>query len=245
MVHEALAPTRHREGAPLDVRFVSNVILPSRSSAVRHRRPPHLLVIVSKTFTTQETMANARRALHWLEEALGDRAGRHLAAVSSNVEGAAAMGISADRVFGFATGSEGVSPCGAPSDWPSRWGPVQRRSCLVRGARAMDHIAEAEADHNVPLHLALIELWNTNILGHTSRVVLPHAQALHRLPAYLQQAEMESMKGGAGMVSRFAGRRTPWCGVSPAPMVSTRSTNCPPGHRSAPCGLGRARADGR
>lgn len=195
MVHEALAPTRHREGAPLDVRFVSNVDpfhLDQALSGIDARRT--LVVIVSKTFTTQETMANARRALHWLEAALGDRAGQHLAAVSSNVEGAAAMGISADRVFGFGNWVGGRF---------SLWGPVglaialgsgsEAFRALLRGARAMDrHFAEADADHNVPLHLALIELWNTNILGHTSRVVLPYAQALHRLPAYLQQAEMES-----------------------------------------------------
>ena len=195
MVHEALAPVRMKAGAPLEVRFVSNVDpfhLDLALHGVDAKRT--LVVIVSKTFTTQETMANARRAVAWLKEALGDQAGDHLAAVSSNVAGAAAMGISEDRVFGFGNWVGGRF---------SLWGPVGLAialgsgsgafRALLRGARAMDrHFTEAGADENIPLHLALIELWNTNVLGHTSRVVLPYAQALNRLPAYLQQAEMES-----------------------------------------------------
>ncbi len=195
MVHEALAPLRMKEGAPLDVRFVSNVDPFHLDAALQGLDPQRtLVVIVSKTFTTQETMANARRALSWLKSALGEQAGRHLAAVSSNVEGAAQMGIASDRVFGFGNWVGGRF---------SLWGPVGLAIALgsgaaafrelLRGARDMDrHFVEAEADVNVPLHLALIEIWNANVLGHTSRVVLPYAQALHRLPAYLQQAEMES-----------------------------------------------------
>ncbi len=195
MVHEALAPFRMKEGAPLDVRFVSNVDPFHLDAALQGLDPQRtLVVVVSKTFTTQETMANARRSLSWLKSALGENAGRHLAAVSSNVEGAAQMGIASDRVFGFDNWVGGRF---------SLWGPVGLAIALgsgaaafrelLRGARDMDrHFVEAEADVNVPLHLALIEIWNANVLGHTSRVVLPYAQALHRLPAYLQQAEMES-----------------------------------------------------
>ncbi len=197
MVHEALAPIRQESDASLDVRFVSNVDPFHIDDVVRGLDPARtLVVIVSKTFTTQETMANARRALDWLRRGLGDAAsaGQHMAAVSSNVEGAAAFGIDAARVFGF-------------SDWVggrfSLWGPVGMAIALgsgsrvfrdlLEGARSMDvHFREASADQNIPLHLALLELWNVNVLGYPSRAVLPYAQALRSWPAYLQQAEMES-----------------------------------------------------
>lgn len=195
MVHEALAPLRMKEGAPLDVRFVSNVDPFHLDQALHGLDPARtMVVVVSKTFTTQETMANAMRALAWLEEGLGDAASGHLAAVSSNLAGAAEMGIPADRVFGFENWVGGRF---------SLWGPVGLAIALgsgseafrelLRGARAMDaHFRTAPAGSNVPLHLALIEMWNVHCLGYASRAVLPYAQALHRLPAYLQQAEMES-----------------------------------------------------
>jgi len=195
MVHEALAAARMQEGSPLEVRFVSNVDPLHLDMALAGLDPARtLVVIVSKTFTTQETMANARRALAWLESGLGASAGHHLAAVTSNVPGAADMGIAEGRVFGFDNWVGGRF---------SLWGPVGLAialgsgaaafRALLDGARAMDrHFVEADADRNVPLHLALIEIWNVNFMGHTSRAVLPYAQALHRLPAYLQQAEMES-----------------------------------------------------
>lgn len=196
MVHEALAPIRMKAGSPLEVRFVSNVDPFHLDEALSGLDPAEtLVVIVSKTFTTQETMANAQRALQWLENGLGkENAGQHMAAVSSNVAGASAMGIDPGRVFGF-------------SDWVggrfSLWGPVGLSVALgsganvfrelLAGARDMDrHFKDASADANVPLHMALIELWNVNVLGFSSRVVLPYAQALKSWPAYLQQAEMES-----------------------------------------------------
>lgn len=195
MVHEALAPRRAVEGAPLDVRFVSNVDPFHLDLALQGCVPEStMVVIVSKTFTTQETMANAARALAWLKAGIGKDSGAHLAAVTSNVDGAGAIGIAPERVFGFGNWVGGRF---------SLWGPVGLAIALgsgsaafrelLEGARAMDrHVQEAPADHNVALHMALIEVWNVNALNHTSRVVLPYAQALHRLPAYLQQAEMES-----------------------------------------------------
>ena len=195
MVHQALAPLRAKEGAPLDVRFVSNVDPFHLDQELQGcDAGSTLLVLVSKTFTTQETMANAARALSWLKEALGDEVGKHLAAVTSNMEGAAAMGIEEGHVFGFGNWVGGRF---------SLWGPVGLAIALgsggaafrslLEGARRMDrHFRTAPAGSNVPLHMALLEIWNVNALGSSSRVVLPYAQALHRLPAYLQQAEMES-----------------------------------------------------
>ena len=195
MVHEAMASVRMQEGSPLNVQFVSNVDPFHLDQALEGLLPERtLVVVVSKTFTTQETMANANRALTWLKASLGEQAGQHLAAVTSNVPGAGQMGIPEDRVFGFANWVGGRF---------SLWGPVGLAIALgsgskafkemLRGARQMDqHFQQANADENVPLHLALIEIWNVNFMGHSSRAVLPYAQALHRLPAYLQQAEMES-----------------------------------------------------
>lgn len=195
MVHEALAPHRAKEGAALKVRFVSNVDPFHLDAALMDLRPETtLVVIVSKTFTTQETMANAHRALGWLTDALGEKAAHHLVAVSSNVKAAEQMGIPEERVFGFGPWVGGRF---------SLWGPVGLSIALgngarafrelLEGARAMDrHFMEATAEENIPLHLALLEVWNVNVLGSRSRAVLPYAQALHRLPAYLQQAEMES-----------------------------------------------------
>ncbi len=195
MVHEALAPIRAKVGEPLDVRFVSNVDPFHLDQALKGcEASSTLIVIVSKTFTTQETMANAERALAWLKERVGDESGKHLAAVTSNTMGAKAMGIEEGRVFGFGNWVGGRF---------SLWGPVglaialgsgaKAFRSLLEGAREMDlHFRSAEADTNVPLHMALLEIWNVNALGFTSRAVLPYSQALHRLPAYLQQAEMES-----------------------------------------------------
>lgn len=212
MVHEALGPLRQRDGAPLDVRFVSNVdpyhldeVLNGMDAATT------LVVVVSKTFTTQETMANAARARKWLEQSLGEvQAGRHMAAVSSNVAGAGAMGIDASRVFGFGNWVGGRF---------SLWGPVglaialgsgeQAFRELLSGAREMDqHVRKADAVSNVPLHMALIGVWNCNHLGYTSRAVLPYAQALKSWPAYLQQAEMESNGKGVGKDGQALGYQT-------------------------------------
>ena len=212
MVHEALGPLRQKEGAPLDVRFVSNVDPYHLDEALNGiEAATTLVVIVSKTFTTQETMANAARARKWLEHSLGEGlAGGHMAAVSSNVVGASAMGIDASRVFGF-------------GDWVggrfSLWGPVGLAIALgsgerafrelLAGAREMDlHVREASAASNVPLHMALIEWWNSNQLGYTSRVVLPYAQALKSWPAYLQQAEMESNGKAVGKDGQAVGHQT-------------------------------------
>ncbi len=216
MVHEALSATRLEDGEGTDVRFVSNVDPSHLDMVIADLNPAStLLVVVSKTFTTQETMANAQRALAWLKRGLGDRAGHHIAAVTSNVEGAAELGVDSGRVFGFGNWVGGRF---------SLWGPVGLSIALgsgsrafldlLEGARSMDlHFKSADAETNVPLHMALIEIWNVNFMGQNSRVVLPYAQPLHRLPAYLQQAEMESngkAVGRDGLPLRWATHPVVW-----------------------------------
>jgi glucose-6-phosphate isomerase len=175
--------------------FVSNID-PAHVSGVLAGLDPAttLVIIASKTFTTVETMTNAETALAWLHAALGDRATRHLAAVSSATDKTSELGIDPARVFGF-------------GDWVggrySVWGPVglplmlaigpARFDEFLTGARTMDeHFCNADLSQNLPVLLGLTGIWHRNICGYASRAVLPYDQNLKRLPAYLQQLDMES-----------------------------------------------------
>ncbi len=174
--------------------FVSNVD-GAHVEAVLSRLNPKttLLVVVSKTFTTQETMANACLAKQWLIDGGSDPA-THMAAVSTNLEATGAFGIDPEATFGF-------------EDWVggrySMWGPVglsiaiaigaEDFRAFLSGAREVDiHVQNAQPSENLPLILALLGHWNQQVLGWTSHVVIPYAEDLSRLPAYLQQADMES-----------------------------------------------------
>lgn len=180
------------------VHFVSNVDPAHLSATLADLNPAEtLFIIVSKTFTTQETMANAAMAKAWLTSQLGDHASiiaNHFAAVSSAVDKAEAFGISAERVFGFANWVGGRY---------SLWGPVGLAiACAVgsdafrelqAGARDLDqHFKHAPLHENLPVMLGLLGIWNRNFLKRTTHAVLPYAQDLDRFPAYLQQADMES-----------------------------------------------------
>ncbi len=151
-----------------------------------------LFVVASKTFTTQETLANAKAAKAWFLAQGGQDVARHFAATSSNRAAAAAFGI--EHVFGF-------------WDWVggrySLWSVIGLPIALavgadafrelLAGAHAMDqHFAQAPPEANLPLQLGLLDVWYRNFLGFTSRSVAPYHQGLRRLPAYLQQLEMES-----------------------------------------------------
>ena len=191
MATRALAP--YHQG--LRCHFVSNVDGAHLTDVLRDLCPETTLFIVaSKTFTTIETMTNAKTALAWLRNGVGDKASAHLAAVSTSKERTAAMGIAPDRVFGFA-------------DWVggrySLWGPVglpimlaigvESFCAFLSGARAMDtHFQAAPLRRNLPVLLALTGIWHRNICGYSTRAVLPYDQRLGRLPAYLQQLDMES-----------------------------------------------------
>ena len=190
MAVQALAP--YHDGPRCH--FVSNVDGADIADTLRGLDPARtLLIVVSKTFTTIETMTNARTARAWLTEGGGD-AGRQIAAVSSARERTAAFGIAPEQVFGF-------------GDWVggrySVWGPVglalmlavgpQAFRAFLRGAQAMDlHFRAAEWRDNMPAMLALVGIWHHQVCGHPTRAVLPYDQRLARLPAYLQQLEMES-----------------------------------------------------
>ncbi|WP_424814456.1 glucose-6-phosphate isomerase [Roseococcus sp. YIM B11640] len=155
-----------------------------------------LVLIASKTFTTQETMANARLVRAWMEASVGKLgAASHFVALSTNMEATEAFGISADRVFPFHDYVGGRfslwSAIGLSLALSLGW---ERFRELLDGAAAMDrHFLEAPLEQNLPVLLALTELWHVNGLGLNRRAVLPYDERLRRLPAHLQQLEMESL----------------------------------------------------
>jgi glucose-6-phosphate isomerase len=150
--------------------------------------------VASKTFTTQETMANAAAARGWLHASLGAAGDAHLVAASTNLEACAAFGISAERVFGFEDWVGGrysvMSAVGLSCAIALGWTVF---ADLMAGAAAMDdHFQTAPLAANAPVLLALAHVFNRNGLGRPVRVVEPYAARLGLLANYLQQLEMES-----------------------------------------------------
>jgi len=153
-------------------------------------------IVASKSFTTAETLDNAARARAWLEATLGKSAGlsRHFAAVTANAAGAAALGVPPDRVFpmwDWVGGRYSVwSAVGLPVALTAGMDAFEE---LLEGARAMDeHFRTAPIERNMPVVLALLEIWYVNFFGAGSRAVIPYSEDLRDFPAYLQQLEMES-----------------------------------------------------
>ncbi|MFG1479920.1 glucose-6-phosphate isomerase [Xanthobacter sp. V4C-4] len=176
--------------------FVSNVDSAHIADTLRGLDPATTLVIIaSKTFTTVETMYNARTARAWITRALGeDAVSAHFAAVSTARDKVSAFGIPPERTFGF---WDWVG--GRYSLWSAIGLPVmlaigpQRFAELLAGAEAMDrHFRTAPLADNLPVLLALVGLWHRDVCGYGSRAVVPYDQRLARFPAYLQQLDMES-----------------------------------------------------
>jgi glucose-6-phosphate isomerase len=190
MAVRALAAFAH---PGLTFHFVANVDGDDIASVLTRVEPDEtLFLIASKTFTTQETLANAATAKAWFLANGGTRIDEHFAAATSNVEAAARFGIT--RTFGF---WDWVG--GRYSLWSAIGLPIaiaigaERFRELLAGAHAMDrHFAQAPIERNLPLLLGLVDVWYRNFHRFTSRCIAPYAQALQRLPAYLQQLEMES-----------------------------------------------------
>jgi glucose-6-phosphate isomerase len=194
MAYEAL---RHYADRALGFRFVSNVDGTDFAEATRDLDPAEtLFVISSKTFTTQETMANARSARDWLLGALGEPAAvaRHFVAVSTNAAEVAGFGIDTANMFGFwdwvggrysMDSAIGLSTMLALG--PEAFGD------MLAGFHAMDeHFRTAAFDRNLPVLHGLLTVWNATFLGSDTLAVLPYDQYLRRFPAYLQQLTMES-----------------------------------------------------
>lgn len=190
MAVEALRP--FADGPRL--RFVSNVDGAHIHDALAGLNPATTLVIVaSKTFTTIETMTNARTARDWMARAVAEPT-RQFVALSTALDKTAAFGIDPARVFPFADWVGGRYSVWGPIGLPLMVavGPEDFRAFLA-GAAAVDrHVQAAPLGENLPVMLALTGLWHRQVLGHATRAVIPYEQRLARLPAYLQQLEMES-----------------------------------------------------
>ncbi|HRE01093.1 MAG TPA: glucose-6-phosphate isomerase, partial [Ilumatobacteraceae bacterium] len=182
----------------LTCRFVSNVDGADIAENLADLDPATtLFVISSKTFTTIETLTNATTARDWLLAGLGgDRAAiaKHFVAVSTNAAEVAAFGIDTDNMFGFWdwVGGRYSVDSAIGLALMIAIGPERFREFLA-GFRAIDeHFLTAPFDRNVPVLMAMIGIWNTNVLGAQSYAVLPYAHELRRFAAYLQQLDMES-----------------------------------------------------
>lgn len=185
----------HFSKSGLRAHFVSNVDGAAVTGVLECLTPATTLVIVSsKTFGTQETLANAATVRAWLARKLKDKAARHLCAVTANPERAAAFGVPADRIFRTWDWVGGrYSLCSAVGLPVALAIGMDSFDELRAGARAMDeHFTRAPLERNLPVVMGLIEVWNVNFLGCGTRAVLPYDERLRWLPAYLQQLEMES-----------------------------------------------------
>jgi len=193
MAYQAL---RHASDREITFRFVSNVDPTDISEAIRDLDPAcTLFIVASKTFTTQETMANAHAARTWLVDALGDDAvSRHFVAVSTNAQRVSAFGIDTANMFGFwdwVGGRYSMDSAIGLSTMIAIGAEGFRQ--MLQGFHAMDaHFATAPVAKNVPLLMGLVGVWNRNFLDIPTTAVLPYSQYLSRFPAYLQQLTMES-----------------------------------------------------
>ena len=193
MAARALSPF-HGEGPRMH--FVSNVDGADIADTLAGLDLARTLFIVSsKTFTTQETMANAQSARARVAARLGEKAvGEHFAAVSTRLDLVAQFGVKADRVFGF---WDWVG--GRYSIWSSiglalaiAIGPRHYEDFLRGGGDVDAHFREAPVEDNIPVLMALLGVWRRNVWGDATHAVIPYDQRLARFPAYLQQLDMES-----------------------------------------------------
>ncbi|MEP1231461.1 MAG: glucose-6-phosphate isomerase [Litorimonas sp.] len=179
----------------LELRFAENVDGASINDALEGLDPARtLVVVVSKSFTTQETRMNAEAARSWLTDELGDKAGDNFIAVTANRDGALAFNIPPAQIFDF---WDWVG--GRYSVWSAvglslqiAYGPDVFADFL-KGAAAMDmHFRDQPLQENFPVMMALTGIWNRNGLGYSSQAVIPYARPIRKLASFLQQLEMES-----------------------------------------------------
>ena len=192
----AVSALAEKDGSALDVRFVATVDVIALNDALHGADPARtLFVVCSKSFSTQETMANAESARQWLVDTLGKEAvASHFIAVTANAEAATTFGIAGDNVLPLwewvggrfslwsAVGVSVALACGADVF-----------NAMLSGAHAMDwHFETAPLNDNLPMLAGLIGVWNRNFWQCPATAVLPYDHRLHLLPAYFQQMMMES-----------------------------------------------------
>ncbi len=208
MANEALKPYGKRD---LKVRFVSNIDGTHLAETLRDLTPDEtLFVVVSKTFTTQETMTNAASAREWLLKSLGrqEAVARHFVAVSTNAEEVRRFGVDTANMFAFWDWVGGrYSMCSAVGlALMLAIGP-EHFFAMLEGFHAMDrHFAEAPIERNMPALLGLLGVWYNNFLGAHTHAILAYDQYLARFAAHLQQVDMESN----GKSTDRSGRPVSW-----------------------------------
>lgn len=195
MVYEALKPFQKER---IRCHFVSNVDPCHLQQTLSELQPATtLFVIASKTFTTIETIKNAEAAKKWILNSAKDEAAlpRHFVAVSANIEKAKAFGIEQSNIFPMWDWVGGRYSLWSAIGLPLALGlGMDNFKALLRGAHAMDeHFRTASLRQNIPLIMALLNIWYLNFFQAESRVVLPYCQNLHLFPAFLQQLDMESL----------------------------------------------------
>jgi len=204
MAYEALKPYVQKG---LECRFISNIDPTDAGETTKDLDPETTLVIVaSKTFTTLETITNAKVVRAWLLDGLRERGivtdeasekeaiAKHFVAVSTALDKVAEFGIDPDNAFGFWSwvGGRYSVDSAVGTSLAVAIGPEGFADFLA-GFNAMDrHFVETEPEKNVPLLMGLLNVWYSNFLGADTHAVLPYSQYLHRFPAYLQQLTMES-----------------------------------------------------
>ena len=204
MAYEALKPYVQKG---LECRFISNIDPTDAGETTKDLDPETTLVIVaSKTFTTLETITNAKVVRAWLLDGLRERGivtdeasekeaiAKHFVAVSTALDKVAEFGIDPANAFGFWSwvGGRYSVDSAVGTSLAVAIGP-EGFSDFLAGFHAMDrHFAEAAPEKNVPLLMGLLNVWYSNFLGADTHAVLPYSQYLHRFPAYLQQLTMES-----------------------------------------------------
>ncbi|KAL8448900.1 hypothetical protein Emed_003470 [Eimeria media] len=198
-------PTAAKNAQGRTIRFLANVDPIDVARATSGLCPTKtLVVIISKTFTTAETMLNARALKQWLKDGLksDQDIGKHMCAVSTNLDLTSKFGISSDRVFGFwdwvggrfsVTSAVGVLPLAIHFGYDV----VEE---LLRGCHEMDqHFLSAPPEDNLPLLMGLVSVYNSSVLGLDCVAVLPYCQAMHRFAAHIQQLTMESNGKGVDL----------------------------------------------
>jgi len=200
-VHTALRTDKEaaEEAADRSLRFLANVDPIDVARALNGLDAEEtLFIVISKTFTTAETMLNARTARAWLVSELDnhpDAVAKHMVAVSTNLKLVKEFGINPDNAFGFWDWVGGrYSVCSAVGMLPLsiQYG-FDVMLEFLKGANDIDkHFKEAPFESNLPVLLGLMSLWNVSFLGYPARAILPYCQALAKLPAHIQQVSMES-----------------------------------------------------
>jgi len=205
-IHTALSndPQAFKAAGDRRLTFLANVDPVDCVDALKWLDPETTLaIIVSKTFTTAETMRNARTVRAWFKNKLGEESiSKHMVAVSTNLAGVEEFGINPENAFGFwdwVGGRFSASSAVGALPLSLQYG-FDIFESFLKGMRNIDeHFASSPLEKNIPVLMGLLNVWNSTIMGHSTCAVLPYAQALAKFPAHIQQLSMESNGKGVSM----------------------------------------------